>query len=90
MPHRRNGDHSRPTAFGLGLLCVFLAAYEIRALEAEWHVGLARAKITPQEPIAMSGYGERVSEGVLDDLYAKAGVIDRSRKTRDRPLESRL
>jgi len=76
VPHRRNGDHSRPTAFGLGLLCVLLAACEIRALEAEWHVGLARAKITPQEPIAMSGYGERVSEGVLDDLYAKAVVLE--------------
>ena len=44
--------------------------------EIEWRIGLARAKITPQQPIAMSGYGQRVSDGVLDDLCAKAMVIE--------------
>jgi len=59
----------------VGLLCVFFAAGETWAAEPEWRVGLARVKITPDEAIAMSGYGRRVSEGVLDDLYAKAMVL---------------
>ncbi len=42
----------------------------------EWRVGLARVKITPEGPINMSGYGNAVSTGVLNDLYAQAMVIE--------------
>lgn len=76
MTHRPSAYRSGTAALALSLLCAFLGAHDIHALETEWHVGLARAKITPQEPIAMSGYGDRVSEGVLDDLYAKAMVLE--------------
>ncbi|MBC8870028.1 MAG: neutral/alkaline non-lysosomal ceramidase N-terminal domain-containing protein [Planctomycetes bacterium] len=75
MLHRLDRSYLRPAAAALGLLCVFVVACETRADEPEWHVGLARVKITPEEPIAMSGYGRRVSEGVLDDLHAKAVVL---------------
>ena len=46
--------------------------------ETELQVGLARAKITPEEPIRMAGYGSRnkPSEGVLADLYAKAMAFE--------------
>jgi len=66
-------------AAGLGLLGVLLAMCATRGEQSEdaaWRVGLARMKITPEEPIAMGGYGPRVSEGVLDDLYAKALVLE--------------
>jgi len=46
--------------------------------ETGLQVGLARAKITPAEPIRMAGYGSRnkPSEGVLADLYAKAMAFE--------------
>ncbi|HUT88281.1 MAG TPA: neutral/alkaline non-lysosomal ceramidase N-terminal domain-containing protein [Thermoguttaceae bacterium] len=51
-----------------------------RAAEPELKVGLARAKITPDGPIRMAGYGSRnkPSEGVLADLFAKAMAIEDS------------
>lgn len=68
----------------------FLAAWlllavgvrSIAADDAPWRVGLARTQITPHEPMPMCGYGPRISDGVLDDLHAKALAIespDRSR-----------
>ena len=41
---------------------------------AAWRAGTARVNITPQEPIWLAGYGARTkpSEGVLQDIYAKA------------------
>jgi hypothetical protein len=57
------------------LLCaVFSAA---AAVSAEYQAGIASAVITPAEPIYMSGYASRKhpSEGVLQDLKAKAIVI---------------
>jgi len=33
---------------------------ELRDAAAEWKAGLARVKITPEQPVAMSGYGNRV------------------------------
>jgi hypothetical protein len=45
------------------------------AAEPTWRVGLARVKITPNEPMPMCGYGPRISEGVLDDLRAKAMAL---------------
>jgi len=45
---------------------------------AGWKAGIARLKITPEEPIWMAGYATRVypSEGVLTDLWAKALAIE--------------
>ena len=43
---------------------------------SSWRVGLSRVRITPEGPIPMCGYSPHLSEGVLDDLFAKAMVID--------------
>ena len=45
------------------------------AAETEWQVGLSAVRITPEKPLPMCGYNPNVSEGVLDDLYAKAMAI---------------
>ncbi len=52
--------------------------------ETELRIGLARAKITPQEPIRMAGYAsrDRPSDGVLTDLYAKAMAFEDGRGER--------
>lgn len=56
----------------LTLVCVTLSA------AAEWKAGMARGKITPGEPIRMSGYASRThpSEGVLQDLWVKALALE--------------
>lgn len=45
---------------------------------AEWKAAMASGKITPEGPIWMSGYAARThpSEGVLQDLYAKALALE--------------
>lgn len=57
-------------------LVLLMTLCDADAADTPWRVGLAYERITPQQPIAMSGYGPRVSEGVLDDLYAKAMLIE--------------
>ena len=44
----------------------------------DWKVGLASVKITPTEPVRMSGYASRTqpSQGVALDLYAKALALE--------------
>jgi hypothetical protein len=51
---------------------------------AVWRVGLARAEITPTEPIWMAGYAarNRPSEGVLHPLFAKAMLLEDSQGNR--------
>jgi len=66
----------RPALIALGLLCFGVSVPATHAAESGWRAGLARVRITPDEPIAMSGYGPRVSEGVLDDLDAKALALE--------------
>jgi CubicO group peptidase (beta-lactamase class C family) len=58
------------------LVCLSLGA--ARAEDAPWQVGLARVRITPDGPMPMCGYGPRISDGVLDDLCAKAMAIESS------------
>src|SRR5258707_10901441 len=45
---------------------------------ADYKAGIARINITPEKPIYLSGYGSRnhPSEGVLQDLWAKALAIE--------------
>ncbi|MFH1918260.1 MAG: neutral/alkaline non-lysosomal ceramidase N-terminal domain-containing protein [Planctomycetota bacterium] len=59
----------------LGLLIASALSGAARA-ETEWRIGLAAVRITPEGPIPMCGYSPVVSEGVLDDLYAKAMAIE--------------
>jgi neutral ceramidase len=46
--------------------------------QADWKIGLARIKITPQQPVHMAGYASRNKpyDSVHDDLFAKALVFD--------------
>ena len=46
--------------------------------EGNWRVGIAKAIITPQEPIWMSGYGSRnrPADGKISDLWAKVITIE--------------
>ncbi|MBM4087840.1 MAG: hypothetical protein FJ276_00205 [Planctomycetes bacterium] len=62
-------------------ICVVETTY---ADDAELRIGLARAKITPDEPIRMAGYASRTrpSEGVLAELYAKAMAFEDGRGER--------
>ena len=64
----------------LGLSCLgcLLAASLLPAQEADWKIGLARVKITPQQPVFMAGYAARNKpyEGIHDDLFAKLLVLE--------------
>jgi Neutral/alkaline non-lysosomal ceramidase. len=53
-------------------------------LPAAFRAGTARIKITPDTPIWLSGYASRThpSEGVLQDLWAKALALDDGKKGR--------
>jgi len=50
----------------------------IHAEEAAWKVGLAKAKITPEEPLWMAGYAARTrpAEGTLHDLWIKVLALE--------------
>jgi hypothetical protein len=66
---------ARPFACLLVFLTVAAAAFGAAAQPAPtWKAGVARVVITPTEPIWMAGFGSRTkpSEGVRQDLYAKA------------------
>jgi hypothetical protein len=57
---------------------VFALLAPIAARAAEWKAGVARVKITPRQPMWMSGYAsrDRPAEGMLIDLWAKALTLD--------------
>ena len=73
----------RPPVLVLALLSCFGLAPSF-AQEAGWKVGLARVKITPEQPIFMAGYAsrDRPFASVHDDLYAKALVLVDEQGTR--------
>ena len=61
------------------LLCaigVLVSSGGLAGAETGWRVGLAKVRITPEGPIPLCGYGPQVSDGVLDELYAKAMAIE--------------
>jgi Neutral/alkaline non-lysosomal ceramidase, N-terminal len=64
--------------------CLGMIGANASAQESEWKIGLARVKITPQQPIFMAGYASRNKpfESVHDDLYAKAIVLEDAAGTR--------
>lgn len=49
-----------------------------RADDADWKAGLARVKVTPTQPVALSGYANRVKpfEKVEQDIYVKALALE--------------
>lgn len=64
------------------LVVALLAAWSVGAVRAEappaWKAGLAQAKITPEKPMWLAGYGgrNRPSEGTLHDLWLKVLVLE--------------
>jgi hypothetical protein len=62
----------------IGLLAMLMIAPESRAADAEWKVGLAQVKITPERPVFLAGYASRNKpfEKVESDLYAKALALE--------------
>ncbi len=65
-------------------LLLGLIALPCPATAESWKAGAAKQKITPQEPMWMAGYGSRnhPSTGFLNDLWAKALVLEDARGTR--------
>jgi neutral ceramidase len=76
-PLRQQGPRWR-----VGLVSICLAVWACGgtafAAEPEWKVGLAQVKITPEQPLPLSGYGGRTKpfEKVAGDLYVKAIVLE--------------
>src|ERR1700731_674338 len=64
--------------FFISCLIAFATPIGARAGEPAWKVGLAQVKITPEQPVLLSGYGGRTKpfEKVAADLYVKAMVLD--------------
>jgi hypothetical protein len=84
-------NHPAKSTAVLLVLLVFVAAALARdadpaasqtqpAAQAQWKVGLAQVKITPTQPVLMSGYAGRTKpfEKVTGELYAKAMVLEDS------------
>jgi len=65
--------HDLCLAVVLGLLCAW-SSNGIAAEDNEWHVGLSRVVITPDQPVWLSGYSsrDRLPHGKVHDLFAKA------------------
>src|ERR1700757_2653134 len=63
----------------LSFLCaVIMGGDRAAAAEPEWRIGLARIKITPEQPVFLAGYASRNKpfERVESDLYAKALALE--------------
>jgi neutral ceramidase len=63
---------------------VLLLAALPQAGPGPWRAGLATAKITPETPVVMAGYGGRLKpyQGVTLDVFAKALVLEDPRGSR--------
>ncbi|HZY84505.1 MAG TPA: hypothetical protein VFE78_06725, partial [Gemmataceae bacterium] len=61
----------------LGLLTM-TGASAARAADADWKVGLAQVKITPERPVFLAGYASRNKPftKVEADLYAQALALE--------------
>jgi hypothetical protein len=62
----------------------FVATLPCPALADGWKAGTAAQKITPERPMWMAGYGSRdhAATGFLNDLWAKALVLEDAQGTR--------
>ena len=67
-----------PAILGTLLICSYTLAGETKDQPFLWKIGIARTVITPNEPMWMAGYSSRTSpsEGKLDDLWAKAILLE--------------
>lgn len=59
------------------LLCCAVLLWAMRGEAGEFRAGAAVIRITPDQPLPLAGYySTRLSEGVHDDLHAKALVLE--------------
>lgn len=73
---RQNAIVLIQTGIGVGCLLAVLTCIA-SATAADFRLGTAAVQITPPTGTPMAGYyGPRASQGVLDQLYAKAAVLD--------------
>ena len=84
---RRGSDPFYHGLLGI-VLCIF--AGQSNEIQAGWKAGLAKAVITPKQPMWMAGYGGRTgpSEGVEHDLYIRVLVLEDDRGHRGIVLSS--
>ncbi|MBI2924142.1 MAG: neutral/alkaline non-lysosomal ceramidase N-terminal domain-containing protein [Verrucomicrobia bacterium] len=82
-PRRAEHGHRRPSfsRWARPLLLVLLAVRALMpavAAEPEWKAGVATMKITPEQPVLLSGYAARTKPftGVEQDLFAKALALE--------------
>jgi neutral ceramidase len=66
----------RSVILAIGMLAVAMSP--AAADDAVWKVGLARAKITPDQPVFMAGYASRNKpyDRIEEDLFAKVLVLE--------------
>jgi hypothetical protein len=81
--------HRRRFAFALAAFVILLScrvgvAEPAAGQEAEWSVGIAAIKITPEKPVPLAGYASRIKpfESVDQDIFAKALVLKDAGGTR--------
>lgn len=62
----------------LAFACLALLSPGVRAAEPDWKVGIAEVKVTPERPVLLSGYANRIRpfESVVADLYVKAMLLE--------------
>jgi hypothetical protein len=79
-----SADRVRFWVWGILCLLFLLAGLGASAAEPEWKVGLAQMKITPEQPVLLSGYAGRNKPftKVTADLYVKALVLEDSKGAR--------
>src|SRR5271154_1886418 len=67
-----------------GISACLVNGYPARAADPEWKVGLAQIKITPEQPVFLSGYASRNKpyEKIENDLFAKALILEDAQKNR--------
>jgi hypothetical protein len=67
------------SAINLSVICAFVIGGSSLAAD-QWKAGVAKAKITPERPMWLSGYAnrDRPAEGQQHDLWAKALALEDS------------
>jgi neutral ceramidase len=80
MIHLMGANASRGMQVLIGLLTLVTFLPAVSAADAEWKVGLAQVKITPEHRVFLAGYASRNKPftKVESDLYAKALALEDS------------
>jgi hypothetical protein len=67
-----------------GMALLLFGGIQLHAEESAWKIGLAKAKITPDSPMYLAGYGSRnqAAEGTLHDIWVKALALEDAKGNR--------